>query len=67
MMKSVLNKDNATTNEDINKLADIFFEKEGIEKFRALMWDIREKKDETSYSKLMRTTIIDMQQESSRE
>ena len=64
MMKSVLNKDNATTNEDINKLADIFFEKEGIEKFRALMWDIREKKDETSYSKLMRTTIIDMQQES---
>ena len=28
------------------------------------MWDIREKKDETSYSKLMRTTIIDMQQES---
>ncbi|BDF03346.1 TrlF family AAA-like ATPase [[Clostridium] hylemonae] len=64
MMKSVLNKDNATTNEDINKLADIFFEKKGIEKFRALMWDIREKRDETSYSKLMRTTIIDMQQES---
>jgi len=64
MMKTVLNKDNATIDDDINRMADIFFEKNGIGEFRTLMWDIREKKDEKNFSGRTRTAIIDMTPES---
>lgn len=64
MMKNVLQKDNVTIDEDINNLADLFFEKDGIEKFRKKMWDIREENDKKSYSSRMRTAIVEIQPES---
>lgn len=63
MMKSVLNKDNTTIEEDINKLADIFFVNKGIEQFRQQMWDIRKENDKKSFSKYTRTSILEMQPE----
>lgn len=64
MMKTVLQKDNATIEEDINKLADIYFGKDGVEKFRKQMWDIREGRDKKSYSGRMRSAVNDMAPES---
>ncbi len=64
IMKAALQKDNATIEEDINKLADIYFGKDGIRKFRKLMWDIREEDDKKSCSGRMRTAICDMTPES---
>lgn len=64
MMKDVLQKDNATINEDINKLANIYFEKNGIEKFRTLMWNIKEGNDISSCSGRMRSAIIETHAES---
>lgn len=64
MMKSVLHKDNATVEDEINKLADLFFGKNGIEKFRKLMWDIREGVDKKSCQGRMRTAIIETPPES---
>lgn len=63
-MKSVLNRDNATIEEDINKLANIFFASKGIEKFRQQMWNIRKEDDKKSYSGRTRTAILEMQPES---
>lgn len=60
MMKTVLNKDNATIDEDVNKCADVFFENKGMDKFRSVMWNIRERKDKKSYSGRMRTAILEM-------
>lgn len=64
MMKSVLHKDNATVEDEINKLADLFLGKNGIEKFRKLMWDIREGVDKKSCQGRMRTAIIETPPES---
>lgn len=64
MMKNALQKDNATIDEDINNLTELFFGKGGIEKFRKQILDIREGKDNKSYSSRMRTAIVEIQPES---
>lgn len=64
IMKSVLNRDNVTIEEDINKLSDVFFASNGIEKFRQQMWNIRKEKDKNSCSWRTRTAILEMQPES---
>lgn len=63
MMKSVLNKDNSTISEDIKKLADMFFDKDGIAAFRKLMFEMKEKQDTSSLASRTRTAIIDTQPE----
>lgn len=64
MMKSVLNKDNATIHDDINKMSELFFQNNGIEKFRDEMHDIRCGRNTKSYSKFTRNSIVEMQPES---
>ncbi|MDE5777171.1 MAG: AAA family ATPase, partial [Lachnospiraceae bacterium] len=64
MMKSVLKRDNATIEDDINKLADIFFSDKGIEKFRQKIWEVREEKDKKSCSRYTCNAILEMQPES---
>lgn len=64
MMKNVLNKDNVTIDEDINKMADMFFENKGVDKFRSLINEIRKENDKKSFSARMRTAIIDTPPES---
>lgn len=64
MIKTILNKDNATIDEDINKMADIFFENKGIDKFRLLTNEIRKENDKKTFSARMRSAIIDTPPES---
>lgn len=64
MMKSVLNKDNVTIHDDINKMSELFFQNNGIEKFRDEMHDIRCGRNTKSYSKFTRNSIVEMQPES---
>lgn len=64
MMKSVLGKDNATVDEGVEKLADTYFGKGGIEKFKILVQDIRKKTDKNSLSAYMRNAIVNLQPES---
>jgi hypothetical protein len=64
MMKDVLKKDNATIDEDINKLADLYFGKNGKDKFREIVLNIREERDKTNFSSYLRKAIVDVQPES---
>ena len=64
MMKSVLGKENATIDEGINQMAELFFDNGGIAKFREQVCKIREGIDKSSYSARMRNAIIDAQPES---
>lgn len=66
MMKSVLNKDNTTISDDIKKLQEIFFDKGGVDKFRKMMFDIKQGQDNTDASALnarTRRAITDTQPE----
>jgi energy-coupling factor transporter ATP-binding protein EcfA2 len=63
MMKSVLNKDNLTISDDINKLAEMFFDNDGITAFRKLMNDTKEKRDTSTLMARTRAAIIDTQPE----
>ena len=60
MMKSVLQKDNATIDDETSKLSDIFFETDGIKKFRELVRNIREDKDKKTCQGRMNSAIKDM-------
>ena len=60
MMKSVLQKDNATIDDEISKLSTYFFEKDGMKKFRELMQDIRDEKDKKTCQGRMNSAIRDM-------
>lgn len=60
MMKTVLNKSNATIDEDIETFADIFFGKDGTEKFRELVQNIRNKNNTTDYAARTRAAITEM-------
>ena len=60
MMKTVLNKSNATIDEDIETFADIFFGKDGTEKFRELVQNIRNKNNTTDYAARTRVAITEM-------
>lgn len=62
-MKNTLQKDNNSINEDIESLSDVFFGKDGMNKFRNLMLEIREKRNVSSYSKYFRKAIVDMPEE----
>ncbi len=64
IMKSILQKDILTIDEDIQDLADIFFNKNGIEKFRQTMKEIHEGKDKKSCSAKTRSVIAEMTPES---
>jgi hypothetical protein len=59
-MKSLLNKDINTIDENINDLADIFFGKDGKNVFRKQIIDIREGNDKKSYSAKFRNIICDL-------
>lgn len=63
MMKSVLNKDNSTISDDIKKLTDVFFDSDGVEAFRKLMLETKEKQDTNSLAARTRNAIIDTQPE----
>ncbi len=60
MMKTVLNKSNATIDEDIEMFADIFFGKDGTEKFREVVQNIRNKNNTTDYAARTRAAITEM-------
>lgn len=64
MMKTVIKKDNATIDDDINKLADVFFGKDGVNKFRKIMWDINNDVDVRGYSSRTKKAILETQPES---
>lgn len=64
MMINLLGKENATINENIMELQDVFFGKNGKMKFTEIIKKIRSKEDVSSYSKRMRDAIIEMQPES---
>lgn len=59
-MKTLLNKDINTIDEDVNKLADIYFGKDGKDVFRKQIQDIREGNDKKSYSAKFRNIICDL-------
>lgn len=59
-MKVLLNKDINTIDEDIIKLANIFFGKDGKDVFRKQIIDIREGNDKKSYSAKFRSVICDL-------
>lgn len=59
-MKSIINKDISTIDEDINKLADVFFGKDGKDTFRKQITDIREGLDKKSFSAKLRSSICDV-------
>lgn len=58
-MKSLINKDISTIDEDVNKLANVFFGKDGKDTFRKQIKDIREGMDRKSYSAKFRKLICD--------
>lgn len=60
MMKTVLNKSNATIDEDIEMFADIFFGKDGTEKFREVVQNIKNKNNTTDYAARTRAAITEM-------
>lgn len=64
MMKAVVKKDNATIDDDIGKLADVFFGKDGVNKFREIMWDIINDVDVRGYSLRTKKAILEAQPES---
>ena len=56
-----MQKDITSVDEDINELADLYFkEEDGIEKYKKLLIDIRDNKDQESLSKKTRNIIINM-------
>lgn len=60
-MKTIVQKDITSVDEDINELADLYFkEEDGIEKYKKLLIDIRDNKDQESLSKKTRNIIINM-------
>lgn len=60
-MKTIMQKDITSVDEDINELADLYFkEEDGIEKYKKLLIDIRDNKDQESLSKKTRNIIINM-------
>lgn len=60
MMKSVLQKDTVTFEEEIIKLADIFFAKDGTKKFKELISKIKTGEDTTTCHGRMNTAIKEM-------
>lgn len=59
-MRNALQKDNNTINDDILELCDVFFGKNGVDKFRELILKIREEEDKSSCSKYFRKAVLDM-------
>ena len=59
-LKTLLNKDIATVDDNINELADMFFSRGGIEQFRKRIQEIREGVDKSSYSAKLRSAICDV-------
>lgn len=60
-IKTIVQKDITSVDEDINELADLYFkEEDGIEKYKKLLIDIRDNKDQESLSKKTRNIIINM-------
>lgn len=64
MMISLFGKENMTIRDNVMKMQEIFFEKNGKEKFVESVCKIRNKTDTSSYSKKIRDMIIDMPMES---
>ena len=62
MLKSITDKSegNATIDEDIEMFADIFFGKDGTEKFREVVQNIRNKNNTTDYAARTRAAITEM-------
>lgn len=58
-MKGLVNKENSTITEDINKLANVFFGKDGKDTFRKQIKDMREGMVTKSYSSKFRNLICD--------
>lgn len=58
-LKTLINKDIGTIDENINELADMFFENNGKELFRKRIQEIREGIDKSSYSSKLRTAICE--------
>jgi ABC-type cobalamin/Fe3+-siderophores transport system ATPase subunit len=59
-LKQAINKDIATVDDDIKKLADIYFDKDGPEKYRNLLKNIRNKEAINLLSKKTKDVITDM-------
>lgn len=64
-LKTIMQKEIASVDDDINELADLYFKKEGgIEKYKKLLIDIRNKEDQKSLSKKTRDIITDIAEDS---
>lgn len=64
-LKTIVQKEMTSVNDDINELADLYFgKKNGIEKYRKLLIDIRNKEDQKSLSKKTRDIITGIPEES---
>ena len=64
MMKTVLGKENATIDENIEMMADLFFGRNGMTEFRKKVQEIRDGVDTKSYHARMRNAILELQPES---
>ena len=64
MMENVLGKKNATIDDNIESMADLFFGENGMTAFREKVQKIRDKVDTKSYHAIMRNAIIALQPES---
>ena len=64
-LKTIMQKEIASVDDDINELADLYLKKEGgIEKYKKLLIDIRNKEDQKSLSKKTRDIITDIAEDS---
>lgn len=63
IMKNIMQKDITTIDDDISEMAELFFSKNGVDKFRKQMNDIRSKIDVKLYSAKTRSIITEMQPE----
>ena len=64
-IRSIIQKDIVSVEDDINKLADIFFkDKNGIKNYKELIVNIRTKQDQTSLSKYTRDAVCGLPEDS---
>lgn len=64
-IRSIIQKDIVSVEDDINKLADIFFkDKNGIKNYKELLVNIRTKQDQTSLSKYTRDAVCGLPEDS---
>ena len=57
MIKSIIQKDNASINEDIEKLNSVVFEGKGFDEFKKIVHDIRNGVEDKTYSAYFRRAI----------